>query len=108
MDQSNVLRVEPDISAKILAGMSYLGILSLVAVLLSRDNEYVTFHGRQGVVLWIWEVLAIYSLAIPGIGRFFFGMSSFLCIVFSIVGLFSVIMGRAWKFPLVGNWAAKL
>ncbi|MBF0621339.1 MAG: hypothetical protein HQL54_05380 [Magnetococcales bacterium] len=108
MDQSNVLRVEPTLSAKVLAAMSYFGILSLVALLLNRSDEYVRFHSRQGVVLWIWEVLAVYTLVIPGIGRLFFGMSSFICIVLSIIGVMSVIMGRAWKFPVVGNWAEKL
>lgn len=108
MDQSNVLRAEPTFAAKILAGMSYLGILSLVTLLLNRDDEYVRFHGRQGVILWIWEVLAIYTLIIPGVGRLFFGMSSFICVVLSIIGLISVMMGRAWRFPVVGSWAAKL
>ncbi|MBF0587882.1 MAG: hypothetical protein HQL53_02015 [Magnetococcales bacterium] len=94
--------------SQIMAGLSYLGILSLVPLVVSRDDTYVQFHARQGVFLWIWEVLAIYSLVIPGAGKIFFSTSSFLCFFLSVVGLLSVLLGRAWRLPLIGGWAQRL
>ncbi|MGK5094559.1 hypothetical protein WDW89_21420 [Deltaproteobacteria bacterium TL4] len=89
----------------ILAIMSYLGILCLIPVLLNEKDEYVYFHARQGLALWIWNVIAFFALYIPGIGQFFFGVSTFLIIIFSLIGLISVILTKAWKLPLVGNIA---
>lgn len=96
------------LSSKILAAMSYFGVLCLVPLVLNRDDPYVRFHARQGVVLWMWEVLAIYTLLLPGVGKLFFRFSSVTCLLLSVVGVVAVLLGRAWKFPVVGNWAEKL
>ncbi|MBF0626955.1 MAG: hypothetical protein HQL91_01920 [Magnetococcales bacterium] len=105
---SSTLTLSRSFGTKMLAAMSYLGILSLVPLVVNREDPYVRFHARQGIVLWMWEVLAIYSLVIPGVGRAFFGISSLLCFLFSVIGLVSVFTGRAWKLPLVGNWAESI
>ncbi|MBF0123859.1 MAG: hypothetical protein HQL60_00825 [Magnetococcales bacterium] len=108
MEQARTLYMAPGVASKWLAGMSYLGILSLVPLLMGRDDPYVRFHARQGVVLWIWEVIAIYSLVIPGLGRLFFGVSGMLCFALSVIGLVAVLLGRAWKLPFIGNWAESI
>lgn len=102
-----VLR-ESTVSARVLAVMSYLGILSLVPLVVSRKNSYVQFHARQGIVLWIWELLAVYTLLLPVMGTFFFQLSVITCLVLSAVGLVSVLLGRAWRLPLIGFLAEKL
>ena len=102
------LQREAGLSARTLAVMSYLGVLSLVPLVMNRNNSYVQFHARQGVVLWMWEVLAIYTLLVPAVGHFFFRVSSVVCLVLSVIGVLSVLLGRAWKFPVIGDWAARL
>ncbi|MBF0134151.1 MAG: hypothetical protein HQL75_16385 [Magnetococcales bacterium] len=96
------------ISIKITAAMSYLGILALVPLVLGKVHPYVGFHARQGVVIWIWEVLAVFSLVVPVIGKAFFQVSSLLCFILSVAGLIAVFLGRAWRFPLVAQLADKL
>jgi uncharacterized membrane protein len=107
MSEVQVIQAQSGLSNKILACMSYLGILALVPLILNNDDHYVRFHARQGVVIWMWEVIAIYALAIPG-GRMIFSVSTFLCFALSVVGLMSVLLGRAWKLPMVGNWAESI
>ncbi len=85
--------------------MSYLGILCFVPMLTNRDDEYVHFHARQGLVIWMWGVLAIFALHLPGIGKWLFSISAMAVIVYSIVGLVSVLLNRAWKLPLVHSVA---
>ncbi len=102
------LNAPAGLGSKMMAAMSYLGILSLVPFLVNRDNPYVRFHARQGIMLWMWEVLAIYSLVVPGVGAIFFNLSGLLCFAFSVIGLISVFMGRAWKLPLIGKWAESI
>ncbi|MBF0462486.1 MAG: hypothetical protein HQL87_13960 [Magnetococcales bacterium] len=108
MREAVLLQREMNLSVRVMAAMSYLGVLCLVPLVVNRDDSYVQFHARQGVVLWMWEVLAIYTLLIPSVGPFFFRASSVICLVLSVVGLVSVLAGRAWKFPLLGGWAARL
>lgn len=108
MTSETMLRRDTGISSKVLAIMSYLGVLSLVPLVVNRRDSYVLFHARQGVILWMWEVLAIYALLLPGVGKMFFRFSSMACLVLSVLGVAAVLLGRAWKFPLIGNWAEKL
>ena len=102
------LQREVGISSRTLAVMSYLGVLSLVPLVMNRNDSYVQFHARQGVVLWMWEVLAIYTLLVPAVGQFFFRISSIACLLLSVAGVLSVLLGRAWKFPVIGDWATRL
>ncbi|ABK44759.1 conserved hypothetical protein [Magnetococcus marinus MC-1] len=94
--------------AQVLAGMSYLGILALVPFMIGRRDPFVAFHARQGIIIWIWEVIAVYALIVPGLGKIAFQLSSVLCFVLSLVGLVSVILGRAWRLPGVSSVAEKL
>ncbi len=108
MSETTVLSRDTTVSSRVMAIMSYLGVLSLVPLVVNKKDPYVYFHARQGVILWMWEVLAIYTLLLPTVGKMFFKFSSVACLVLSVVGIISVLLGRAWKFPLVGDWAAKL
>ncbi|MBF0359069.1 MAG: hypothetical protein HQL70_10720 [Magnetococcales bacterium] len=88
---------------------SYLSILCLVPLMFNpKEDEYVHFHARQGVVLWIWGVIAIFSLYIPVIGSFFFSFSVVVITVFAALGAVSVLMGRAWKLPVIHLVASKI
>jgi uncharacterized membrane protein len=91
--------------ARTLAFISYLGILCLVPLIINRDDEYVAFHARQGLVLWMWGVLAIFGLSLPVVGQFFFSVSAMAIMIFSIIGMVSVALSKAWKFPFIGEWA---
>ncbi|MBF8272114.1 MAG: hypothetical protein HW380_1219 [Magnetococcales bacterium] len=95
--------------AKILALFSYMGVLCLIPLLFNNDhNDYVRFHSRQGLVLWVWGVLAIFSLYIPVLGGFIFSFSVLMIALFSIAGVVSVIFSRAWKLPFIGQVAVLL
>ncbi len=108
MAKEKVIDSEGGFKAKFLSFISYLGILCLVPLIINRDDEYVAFHARQGLVLWIWGVLAIFGLYVPVLGPMFFSVSALLIMIFSIIGLLSVVLTRAWKIPVIGDWAEAL
>jgi fumarate reductase subunit D len=91
-----------------MGAMSYLGILCFVPLMMNRDDEYIQFHAKQGLVLWIWAVLAAFSLQIPGAGKMIFGVSSMAILVFSAIGLVSIAFKRAWKLPLVSYFSDRI
>ncbi|CAK0747830.1 Magnetosome protein MmsF [uncultured Gammaproteobacteria bacterium] len=94
--------------ARVMAAFSYLGILCFVPLLFGRDDEFVQFHARQGLVLWMWGVLAIFALALPGIGKWFFSFSGLAIMAFSALGLVSVLLQRAWRLPLIHEISRRL
>ena len=87
----------------VLGVMSYLGVLCLVPLIVNKEDELVHFHAKQGLVLWVWSVLALLFLQIPGIGKIMFSTSVMAILICSIVGILSVLLGKAWKIPLVSN-----
>ena len=99
---------EGGLRARVMAAFSYLGILCFVPLLLNRDDEFVQFHARQGLVLWMCGVLAIFALSLPGIGKWFFSFSGLTIMAFSALGLISVVLQRAWRLPLIHVVADRL
>ncbi|MBF0373262.1 MAG: hypothetical protein HQL39_07555 [Alphaproteobacteria bacterium] len=92
----------------LMAGMSYLGILCFVPLMMNKDDEFVHFHAKQGLVLWMWSVLAMFALHLPGIGKFLFGLSSMAVVVLALIGLVSVGFRRNWKLPIISSIAPLL
>ena len=90
---------------RLYAIMSYLGILCFVPMLMNRDDEYVYFHAKQGLVIWMWSVLAMFALYVPGIGKFLFSFSAMGVVLYSVIGIVSVVLNRAWKLPLIHSIA---
>ena len=93
---------------QLMAALGYLGILCFVPLLTDRDDEYVYFHVKQGLVLWMWSVLAMFSFHLPGIGKWLFGFSSMSVLILSVAGLASVAFRRAWRLPLIHSLAEKI
>ncbi|CAK0757199.1 Magnetosome protein MmsF [Azospirillaceae bacterium] len=102
-DQSDAAMIRP----RLMAALSYLGILCFVPVLFGREDPFVQFHARQGIVIWAWSVLALMSLSLPGLGWFFHFSSSFI-VIMSAIGLLSVFLRQTWQFPLIHDLAKKL
>jgi fumarate reductase subunit D len=90
------------------AALSYLGILCFVPLLMAREDEYVYFHAKQGLVIWMWSALAIFTLHVPVLGKWIFGFSAMAVLAFSVVGLISVLFRRAWRLPLISAVSDRL
>ncbi|MBF0587886.1 MAG: hypothetical protein HQL53_02035 [Magnetococcales bacterium] len=82
-----------------MALLCYLGVLCLVPLVINKKDEFVYFHTLQGLVIWMWGMLAIFSLHIPVIGHMFFSFSVLAIGALSILGMTSVMLGRKWRLP---------
>ncbi len=94
--------------SRLMAVMSYLGILCFVPLLRNDDDEFVYFHAKQGLVIWMWGVLGVFSMYLPGIGKWMFSFSLLAVIAFSVIGLISALLNRAWKLPLIHSVATHI
>ena len=88
--------------------MSYLGILCFVPLFTNKDDEYVGFHAKQGLVIWMFGVLGIFALYLPSFGKFLFSAAVLTVVVYSAFGVVSVLLNRAWKLPVVHSVATYL
>ena len=71
-----ILRSTLGARTTVMAALSYLSVLCFVPLLVDRDDEFVYFHAKQGLVIWMWGVLALFALHVPVLGKWIFGFSS--------------------------------
>ncbi|MBF0295686.1 MAG: hypothetical protein HQL96_10905 [Magnetococcales bacterium] len=91
--------------SRIMAALGYLGVLCLVPLILNQGDRFVDFHARQGLVLWVWSVLALFLMHLPGAGPYLFSASAVGVALLSLCGLVSVLLGRSWEIPLIATVA---
>ena len=88
--------------------LAYLWILCLIPVLMKKEDEFVRFHARQGLMLFIVEVgIGILGI-IPFLGQIIYLLGVLVCGILSLVGIVQVLMGNKWEMPVIGEWARKI
>lgn len=99
-------------SGKVMGILSYLGILALVPYLTEKNNKFVIYHAKQGLNLFIIEIIgsAIISIA----GSFLFVLSFIVSLissafalgifVLSILGIVDVCNGKAKELPVINKF----
>ena len=94
--------------------LAYLGILALIPFFVAKDNEYVRWHSKQGLVLVafeiaLWIVLMIFGF-IPILNIIFAFLGLFIWLGILILHIFCIIKalkGEKWYVPLIGQYADK-
>lgn len=100
--------VDPDVQdGKGIAWLSYLGILLLIPLLTKKDNKFVKYHVKQGIVLLIaWIILSI-ILVIPILGWIVGILGDIFLLIMLIMGIVQSLGGNYWKMPVLGGFAEK-
>jgi len=98
-------KVEDD---KFITFLSYIGILCIIPLLTKKDDEFVFFHAKQGLVLLIVEVITAFIAYIPLFGWVIAPMASFLWIALSIIGIINITNGKKKELPILGKYAGKI
>ncbi|MBF0250945.1 MAG: hypothetical protein HQL35_09990 [Alphaproteobacteria bacterium] len=99
---------KPTWRQRILASMSYMSVLCLVPAAIGKGDAFVQFHARQGLVLWLITILSLFSLFIPGLGKWTFSSLAWPIMGLQALGLMSVMLGKTWKFPVIHRIAGIL
>ena len=90
---------------RLMAALSYLGFLFLVPLLSGyKKDKFVNFHLRQGIVLFIVDVIASFIMWIPVIGW----LLGLFLLVLSIYGFIQALTGKKWPLPYIGQYAEKI
>jgi len=91
----------------LIAILSYLGILFLIPLLVVKDNSFVQFHAKQGLVLFIAEIATVVIAWIPILGWIAGFVLWIVWFVFSIMGIINVLGGKQTPLPMIGKFAGK-
>lgn len=86
--------------------MAYIPFLCFVPLLSMSDNKEVRFHARQGVFLFIIELLAVLFL-VDAISNLFFKGILIFAAALSVAGLIFAVQGKMQKLPIVGDLIEK-
>ncbi len=87
---------------KSMAVLAYIPVLCFVPFIQGREsNRFAYEHGKQGVLLFLFEVVAL-------LGALFWKAALFLAAVASVVGIVFVLQGKLWKVPFIGELSERL
>jgi len=107
-EEKKVPQEKPGSNENVYAILSYLWILCLIPILMKKDDEFIKFHARQGLMLFIIEVGAGIIGIIPVLGNVVYLLGMLVCGILSLIGIVQVLMGNKWKIPVVGDWAEQI
>lgn len=98
---------------KLMAVLSYLGLLVFVPVLAGNDSKFVKFHANQGLVLFILEVIWsifgrilhmfdwIMSIGILSISNIV-DLLDLVFLILAVIGIVNVCKGEENELPIIG------
>lgn len=86
---------------KIWGAISYLWVLSVVALAARKNNEFIRFHANQGLILF---VISVVVMILPPLGM----LLNIIVAIAVIVGIIKALQGEKWELPLLADAAKKL
>lgn len=89
---------------KVIAAIGYIWILCFIPLFLKRDSKFAQFHAKQGLVLFIIEIVGWLVFWIPVVGW----LVAILFIILAIAGFVQALSGVYWEMPVVGQIAKKI
>ena len=89
-----------------MAMIAYLGILVIIPLLTEAKNDpFVKFHIKQGLVLLICFIFASFLSVIPVIGWLFGSVLWLACLVLVVVGMMNASASKEVELPVIGQFA---
>lgn len=94
---------------KVMAAISYIWVISIIMLLTKKDNEFIQFHAKQGLVLFIIST-AVWIISIPFMFVLIFVnwivyLALFIAVV---VGFIKAYNGERYRIPVVADIADKI
>lgn len=83
---------------RIIAALSYMGILFIVPIILAKDSEFAMYHANQGLWLFIFTTAIGFLYMIPFINCFV-GIAFIPILVFMIIGIINALNGKMVPLP---------
>lgn len=85
--------------------LSYIGILALIPFFTAKEDPFVKFHVKQGLVLLVIEVVVWLLGTMAWQLYMVLNLLNLVLVVFSIIGIINVVQGKQKELPLVGGFS---
>ena len=92
---------------KFFAFLAYCTIFVLIPLFVKKDDEFVHWHVKQGLVMLIAAVIIWIIIMLPVLGMIFGGLLGFILFAYWILAVVHVLQGKQWELPLIGKYAEK-
>jgi fumarate reductase subunit D len=92
----------------VMALISYIGPLCLIPLLTKDQDEFVKFHMKQGLVLFILEVAASIIFNIIPILWVIGWIFNIAWLVLTIIGIMNVVKDVKKELPIIGQFAERI
>ncbi|MBQ6267188.1 MAG: hypothetical protein IJK64_05400 [Clostridia bacterium] len=83
---------------------AYLPPLFLLPLLLRKESAFARFHANQGILLLVFQIVALLLFLIPYIGKFACAVLLVISAVMGIYGMVNAARGKAKELPFVGKY----
>jgi len=93
---------------KAFSAISYLFFLCIIPLMIKRKNPFVLLHARQGLVIFLFEVLIFIFSIIPVLGSFIGVVGGIICFCLSIFGIAQALRGSEAAIPFITNISKKI
>lgn len=95
--------------------LSYLGIFSLIPYFVQRDDSFVQWHAKQGILIAAFSIVTYIVLfvlsMVPGIGMIasIANVLFALCVIrVSVMCMIQACGGNRWAVPVLGGFVSKV
>jgi uncharacterized membrane protein len=88
---------------KVVAALSYVGILCLIPLLAKKDSKFAQEHGKQGLVMLIAWIIGSFVFWIPLVG---WALALALFVV-DVLAFVKCLTGEFWEIPVLGAYRNK-
>lgn len=89
------------------AALSYVFFLWILTFIFKNDNRFAHFHARQGIVIFMGEVICMFFLIVPVLGAIFSRLGLFVLFCLSFYGIYTSLTGRVKHIHFVTDIAEK-
>jgi len=93
---------------KFFAIISYVSFLCILTLILKKDNKFALYHAKQGLVLFVMEVVAFILSIIPLLGWLIGVIGYALFLLVSLWGIMQAALGVYCKLPVVSKISEKV
>lgn len=90
---------------KLMAVLSYIGILVIIPYLTSKDNPFVKFHIKQGLVLFVIEIAMWFLGMVFQPLWMLISLVNLAVLVLAIIGIVNAAQGLEKELPFVGSYS---
>ena len=87
------------------AGVSYIPLVALVALISMPNSSFVKLHAKQGLLIFIFFFICLFVLFVPFIGPLFGGLIQLGLFVLGLFSMYQAFIGNWWKIPMLGEVA---